>query len=228
MTKITARPRWLKKEGGEWEWAYRYMQQQAPEERIKTSIRHMTRQKKPSYELVAETISYLQETIDGGAFVTRLRNALRQHRHRSLNAGKEMKPYSFTLPTETKKALRAVAKRQKKSEAAVITELLSGTEQLINDHHAREQKLKKKHAFERKVAEQRIDILKVKHHEAMRQIQMLVTRLSIWEVALESEHPHIIVDQEALEATAKKTSNKVKSAIKKAVDMHTFLQPRIN
>ncbi len=105
----------------------------------------MTWQKLPSYELVAETISRLQETSDGGAFVTRLRNALRQHRHRSLNAGKEKKPYSFTLPTETKKALRAVAKRQNKSETAVITELLSGTEQLINDHQAREQKLKKVH-----------------------------------------------------------------------------------
>ncbi|SDJ46886.1 hypothetical protein [Pseudomonas abietaniphila] len=229
MTKITARPRWLKKEGGEWEWAYRYMQQQATERGIKIAIKRMTWRKKPCHELVAETISYLQDTSDdGGAFVTRLRNALRQHRHRSLNAGKEKKPYSFTLPTETKKALRAVAKRQKKSEAAVITDLLSGTEQLINDHQAQEQKLKKMHAFERKVAEQRIDILKVKHHEAMRQIQMLVTRLSIWEVALESEHPDIIVDQEALEATEKKTINKVKSAIKKAVDKHTFLQPRIN
>ena len=200
MTRITTRPRWLKKEGGEWEWAYRYMQQQTSETGIKIAIRRMTWRKKPSYELVAETISYLQETSDGGTFVTRLRNALRQHRHRSLNAGKEKKPYSFTLPTETKKALRAIAKRQKKSEAAVITELLSGTELLIHDHQAREQKLKKIHALERKVAEQRIDILKVKHHEAMRQIQMLITRIATWEVALELEHPGIDIDQDALEA----------------------------
>lgn len=228
MTKITTKPRWLKKEGGEWEWAYRYMQQQTTERGIQIAIKRMTWRKKPSYELVAETISYLQETSDGGAFVTRLRNALRQHRHRSLNAGKEKKPYSFTLPTETKKALRAVAKRQNKSETAVITELLSGTEQLINDHQAREQKLKKVHAFERKVAEQRIDILKVKNHEAMKLIQMLITRIATWEVALELEHPGIDVDQEALEAAETKMSKKVKEAIKLVVDMHTFLQPRIN
>lgn len=228
MTKITTRPRWLKKEGGEWEWAYRYMRQQASERGIQIAIRRMTWQKKPSYELVAETISYLQETSDGGAFVTRLRNALRQHRHRSLNAGKKKKPYAFTLTAEAKKALSTCAKKLDVTEAALITDLLSGTENLINDHQAREQKLKKKHAVERKVAEQRIDILKVKHHEAMRQIQMLITRIATWEVALELEHPDIDVDQEALEAAAAKMSKKVKRAIKLVVEKHTFLQPRID
>lgn len=94
MSEGAGRPKWLRKTGGEWEWAYNYMRRTS-DRGMRIRVMYATRGE-PCYEMVADAIAYLQEKTDGSDFVTRLRNALRQHRHRSLQAGKNRKPYSFT------------------------------------------------------------------------------------------------------------------------------------
>ena len=59
------------------------------------------------------------------------------------------------------------------------------------------------------------------------QIQMLATRLSIWELALGAEHPDIMVDQPMLDETTKKKTKAVKKDIKTAVFRRGFLQARV-
>lgn len=88
MSSSADKPRWLRKAGHEWEWAYDYMQK-ATDPGIQTRLRHFTLGKEPSYEMVIGAIAYLKESREGFEFVTRLRNALRQHRHRSMNALKK-------------------------------------------------------------------------------------------------------------------------------------------
>ena len=99
MSSTAGRPKWLRKDEGEWKWAYRYMRQ-ANDLGIQTSVGHAMAGKSPCYEIVADTIAYLQKTDNGQKFVRRLMNALRQYRRRSANAEKKRKPYTFTLPVE--------------------------------------------------------------------------------------------------------------------------------
>lgn len=226
MTGNAARPRWLRKAGDEWEWAYRYMQQ-TPDEGIQTSLRYATRGKEPSYEVVADAIAYMQETRDGLEFVTRLRNALRQHRHRSLNAGKKRKPYSFTLPTDTKKALSISAKKLKMTETALVNDLLNGAEKLLEEHNERERLLRDALDFERKRVKQLDDRWKAQHREAMRQIERLATLLSMWELTLEQADPGFEGDQSTLQSETKKKTRVVEKAISDALKLHTLIEARL-
>jgi hypothetical protein len=152
-------------------------------------------------------------------------NALRQHRYRSFEKGKII--CTFALPASTKKALRKNAEWLGKSESDLVDEALNQSERLIEEHRQREQRLEKARELERKRAKQRIELLRVKHHEAMRQIQKLATCLPIWELALRAEHPDINVDQGMLPDTAKEKTKAVKKAIKTAVARWDFLQARV-
>ena len=226
MTGNAGRPRWLRKAGDEWEWAYRYMHQ-SPDEKIQTRLRHVTRGKDPSYGMVADAIAYLQETRDGLEFVTRLRNALRQHRHRSLNAGKKRKPYSFTLPTDTKKALSIRAKKLEMTETALVADLLNGAGKLLEEHHKREQLLRDALDFERKRVKQLDDRWKTQHREAMRQIERQAILLSMWELTLGQADPGFEGDQATLQSDTKKKTREIEIAISNALKKHTLIEARL-
>ncbi|HCF7328958.1 TPA: hypothetical protein NIJ57_001583 [Pseudomonas aeruginosa] len=216
--------RWLKKENAEWQWVCDYIEGNA-NPAIAEDIRNILQNREPSHEVIEEIIRHLTRTERGRDFIKRLRNALRQHRYRSSEKGKII--CTFALPTNTKKALRKNAERLGKSESDLVDEALNQSERLIEEHRQREQRLEKACELERKRAKQRIEILRVKHHEAMRQIQMLATRLSIWELALGAEHPDISVDQAMLADTAKEKTKAVKKAIKTTVARWDFLQARV-
>ncbi|EIU2895090.1 hypothetical protein L4O78_003809 [Pseudomonas aeruginosa] len=216
--------RWLKKENAEWQWVCDYIEGNASPA-IAEDIRNILENKEPSHEVIEEIIRHLTGTERGRDFIKRLRNALRQHRYRSSENGKII--CTFALPTKTKKALRKNAEKQSKSESELVDEALNQSETLIEEYRQREQRLEKARELERKRAKQRIELLSVKHHEAMRQIQMLATRLSIWELALGAEPPDISVDQTMLADTAKEKTKAVKKAIKTAVTKWDFLQTRV-
>ncbi len=226
MSGSAGGPRWLRKAGGEWKWAYHYMQQ-ATDPGIQTSLRHATRGKEPSYEMVAGAIAYLQETRDGLEFVTRLRNALRQHRHRSVNAGKKRKPYSFTLPIDTKKALSIHAEKLKMTETALVTDLLNGAEKLLREHDEREQLLRDALDFERRRVKQLDDRWKAQHREAMRQIERLATLLSMWELTLQQSEPGFKGDQATLQFETKKKTREIEKALSDALRMHALTEARL-
>jgi len=216
--------RWLKKENAEWRWVFDYMEGNAGLA-FAEDIGNILKNREPNHGVIEEIIRHLARTERGRDFIKRLRNALRQHRYRSSKNGKII--CTFALPTETKKALRKNAEKLRKSESDLVDAALNQSEKLIEEHRQREQRLEKARELERKRAKQRIELLRVKHHEAMRQIQMLATRLSIWELALETEHPDISVDQAMLADTAKEKIKAVKKAIKTAVARWDFLQARV-
>ena len=226
MTGNADRPRWLRKAGGEWEWAYRYMQQ-TPDEGIQTSLRYATRGKEPSYGMVADAIAYLQGTRDGLEFVTRLRNALRQHRHRSLNAGKKKKPYSFTLPTDTKNALSIRAKKLEMTETALVADLLNGAGKVLEEHHKREQLLRDALDFERKRLKQLDGRWKVKHNEAIKQIERLATLLSMWELVFGEQDPGFSGDQVELQSETKKKTRNIEKTITDALKRYELIEARL-
>lgn len=226
MTGSGGRPRWLRTTGGEWEWAYRYMQQ-ATDEGIQISLRYAVLGKEPNYQTVADAITYLQETRDGLEFVTRLRNALRQRRHRSANAGKKRKPYSFTLPIDTKKALSVRAEKLEMTEKALVTDLLNGAGKLLEEHHEREQILRDALDFERKRVQEIADRFKAQHREAMRQVERLATLLSMWELSLGGQDPGFDGDEATLQSETKKKTREVEKAISHALKMHALIEARL-
>ena len=201
--------------------------QQTSDEGIQTSLKYATRGKEPSYGMVTDAIAYLQGTRDGLEFVTRLRNALRQHRHRSLNAGKKRKPYSFTLPTDTKKALSIRAKKLEMTETALVADLLNGAGKLLEEHHKREQLLRDALDFERKRVKQLDDRWKAQHREAVRQIERLATILSMWELTMDQADPGFEGDQATLQSAAKKKTREIEKAISDALKMHTLIEARL-
>ncbi|PKM29738.1 MAG: hypothetical protein CVV07_08540 [Gammaproteobacteria bacterium HGW-Gammaproteobacteria-11] len=216
--------RWLKKEHAEWLWAFRYMKDNAYLA-IDRNIKYVLSGREPSHEIVEEIIHDLRKTEYGRDFIRRLRNALRQHRYRSASNGKKIS--TFALPTQTKQTLHDNARHQGKSESSLVAEALDQSDKLIEEYRQQEQRLKEKHELELKLAKQRIELLEVKHHEAMRQIQMLTTRLTTWELALEAEHPEIPIDKNAVHKTSKKKIRVIKKAIKTAEERWRFLQPRL-
>ncbi|MDI3667739.1 hypothetical protein ACM7LY_23085 [Pseudomonas aeruginosa] len=226
MSGSAGRPRWLRKAGGEWEWAYSYMQQ-ATEKGIRTRIRYATWGKDPCYEMVADSIAYLQETSDGLEFVTRLRNALRQRRYRSESADKKRKPYTFTLPIDTKKTLSIHAERLKTTEKALLADLLNGSEKLLKEHREREQILQDALKHERKHRIQLDERWKVKHGEAIRQIERLSTLLTMWELTLGQADPGFDGDEATLQSESKKKIGGIKKAINDAIKMHELLEARL-
>jgi len=226
MGGTAGRPKWLRKDGGEWEWVYKYMRQ-AADLGIKTSFRHATRGRAPSYEMVADAIAYLQETRDGLEFVTRLRNALRQHRHRSVNKEKNRKPYSFTLPVETKKAISVQAKELKMTGEELVADILSGAGKSLEEHRKREQLFQDALAHERKRRMQLDERWTVKHGEAMRQIERLATLLTMWELTLGRLDPGFDGDEATLQTEAKKKTSDIEKTISKALRMHTLTEARL-
>tara|TARA_R110001592_G_scaffold35495_1_gene120709 strand:+ start:585 stop:1229 length:645 start_codon:yes stop_codon:yes gene_type:complete len=205
----------MKKEPAEWRWVFDYMASNANQE-IYKEIEFALESTQRNHEVVEEIIWHLLRHEPGRDFIKRLRNSLRQHRYRSSQKRKEIS--TFALPTKTKENLRRVARQLKLSESELIAEALSNGEKLVETHRQQIQQINKTHELRYKKAKNDIDILKVKHHEAMRQIQVLAKRISIWELALETELPDIIVDQGVLDETTKKKTRAVKAAIKAEVD----------
>lgn len=212
--------RWLRKEGGEWKWAYEYMKRNAYRG-IKIRINYAQNKRQPSHETCLDVIRYLGETEDGRDFIRRLRDSLRQYRKRRSTTDRTV--CTFTLPTKTKKRLSSTAKALNVSESSIVTTVLDQTEKLLDEYRRREENM---HEIQRKKLQQRINLLQAKHHEAMRQIQKLATRLSIWELAMKAEHPGTVVDQERLDSAAKEKTKDISKVIKQAVSQSTLLLPR--
>lgn len=226
VSSATGRPQWLRKENGEWRWAYSYMQKTA-DKGIQVRIDHAKGDRAPSYEMVVDVIAYLQETRDGLAFVTRLQNALRQRRHRSVNAKNNRKPYSFTLPIETKKAISARAKELKMSGEELVADLLIRAEKTFKEHRKLEQMLRHAVANERKRTKQLEERWKVKHDEAIRQIERLATLVTMWELTLGQVEPGFDGDDATLQSEKNKKVSAVKEAIADAGKKHELLEARL-
>lgn len=226
MSSSADKPRWLRKAGHEWEWAYDYMQK-ATDPGIQTRLRHFTLGKEPSYEMVIGAIAYLKESREGFEFVTRLRNALRQHRHRSMNALKKRRPYSFTLPIDTKKALSINAEQLGMTESALIRDLLEGADKSLEEHRTREKRLRNALTIQRKRMKQLDERWRVRHGEAIRQIERLTTLLSMWELTLEQTNPAFDVDEATLQSESKKKIDEIQKAINDALKRHRLLEARL-
>lgn len=176
---------------------------------------------------VASAIAYLQETRDGFEFVNRLRNALRQHRLRSANAEKGRKPYTIRLPVETKNAISTQAKKLKMSGEELVADLLGSAEKSLEEHRKREQALQDALAKERKRRTQLDERWRVRHDEAIRQIERLATLITMWELTLGQTDPGYDGDEARLQSETKKKVGGIKKAITDALKMHELLEARL-
>lgn len=226
MRGATGRPEWLRKDRSEWEWAYKYMAN-ARDRGIQIRVDYALGDKAPSYETVASAIAYLQETRDGFEFVNRLRNALRQHRLRSANAEKGRKPYTIRLPVETQKAISTQAKKLEMSGQKLVADLLSGAGKSLEEHRKREQALQDALAKERKRRTQLDERWRVRHDEAIRQIERLATLITMWELTLGQTDPGYDGDEARLQSETKKKVGGIKKAITDALKMHELLEARL-
>ncbi|MCT8062009.1 hypothetical protein [Klebsiella pneumoniae] len=126
-----------------------------------------------------------------------------------------------------KKAISTQAKKLEMSGQKLVADLLSGAGKSLEEHRKREQALKDALANERKRSNQLDERWKVKHGEAIRQIERLATLLTMWELTLGQTDPGYDGDEARLQSETKKKVSGIKKAITDTLKMHEQLEARL-
>ncbi len=109
----------------------------------------------------------------------------------------------------------------------LVADLLSGAGKSLEEHRKREQALKDALANERKRSNQLDERWKVKHGEAIRQIERLATLLTMWELTLGQTDPGYDGDEARLQSETNKKVSGIKKAITDTLKMHEQLEARL-
>ncbi|MDV7916570.1 hypothetical protein, partial [Pseudomonas aeruginosa] len=109
----------------------------------------------------------------------------------------------------------------------ILTRRVNGSEKLLKEHREREQILQDALKHERKHRIQLDERWKVKHGEAIRQIERLSTLLTMWELTLGQADPGFDGDEATLQSESKKKIGGIKKAINDAIKMHELLEARL-
>lgn len=216
---------WLASEN--YEWAMQYIRDKAKTEDLrriiyrhnekpsevefspKSTLLKPVKLKSSSSELKAltNTIRELEDNIQGREIISGLKNSLRQKKYRSPKNGKT--PKTFTLPNSIFRKLQNIAKENRKTHTEVITKLLDNTE-LINEKlqgqikDLKEELCREKEArvFETTAQQYKIDA-------AIKQLEINLQRLAIWETA----HGHELPTHPDMTTVRQLTEKKMKEAI---------------
>ncbi|QJI30357.1 hypothetical protein HKK55_17155 [Pseudomonas sp. ADAK18] len=208
MIKDRNELKWLRRSGDEWRWVQQYISRHA-DARMRGNTERFARRKVEGYDQVVVDIADFEQTTEGLKFVTRLKNALRQHRYRSASNGR--KPCTFSLPNSTRASLSRRAKDNRVTETEVVTMLIDDAEWAARKHSEREKTLKTTLALERMRSELAIESLKAQFEETMKHLERSTERLVMWEQAMESEQPPFEGDKENVKREVEKRLKKVKT-----------------
>lgn len=198
--------KWLSRSGDEWRWVQQYISRHA-EARMRGNTERFARRKVEGYDQVVVDIADFEQTTEGLKFVTRLKNALRQHRYRSASNGR--KPCTFSLPNATRTSLSRQAKQNRVTETAVIQTLIDDAEWAIRKHTERKRTLKTTLTLERKRSELALEAANAQLEQTMKHLERTTEQLVMWELAMESEQPPFNGDQEKVRQEVEKRLKKV-------------------
>jgi len=109
----------------------------------------------------------------------------------------------------------------------LVADLLSGAGKSLEEHRKREQALQDALAKERKRRTQLDERWRVRHDEAIRQIERLATLITMWELTLGQTDPGYDGDEARLQSETKKKVGGIKKAITDALKMHELLEARL-
>ena len=200
--------RWLRRSGDEWQWAQEYISKHA-DVAMRSGIRRLARRMEGGYDQVVADIAHLEQSAEGLKFITRLKNALRQHRYRAPSHGR--KPCTFSLPSATRANLSRLSKANRATETAVITTLIDDAEWGARKHSEREKNFKTSLTLERKRAELALEAANAQLEQTIKHLERTTERLVMWELAMESEQPPFNGDQEKVRLEVEKRLKKVKT-----------------
>ncbi|SDV01009.1 hypothetical protein [Pseudomonas mucidolens] len=208
MIKDRNELKWLRRSGDEWRWVQQYISRHA-DARMRGNTERFARRKVEGYDQVVVDIADFEQTTEGLKFVTRLKNALRQHRYRS--ASNSRKPCTFSLPNSTRANLSRLSKANWVTETAVITTLIDDAEWAARKHTEREKSFKTSLTLERKRSELALEAANAQLEQTMKHLERATEQLVMWELAMESEHPPFNGDQEKIRQEVEKRLKKVKT-----------------
>lgn len=208
MTKERSELKWLSRVGGEWRWVQQYISRHA-DASMRAGTDRFARRKVEGYDQVVVDIADFELTTEGLKFVTRLKNALRQHRYRSASNGR--KPCTFSLPNTTRASLSRRAKDNRVTETEAITRLIDDTEWAVRKHSEREKTLKTTLTLERMRSELTIEALKAQLEGTMKHLERSTELVVMWEQAMDSEQPPFNGDRVNVKREMEKRLKKVKA-----------------
>lgn len=208
MTNGKIDPKWLRRGSDEWQWAERYISKRA-DSAMRDDIRRFARRVEGGYDQVVADVSYLEQSAEGALFVTRLKNALRQHRSRSSSNGKKQR--IFSLPRATRAILFRQAKENKITETQVITALIDDAEWAIKQKNEREKTLRTKMELERKRSALALAAAQSQLKETMKHLERATELLVSWELAMQTQQPPFEGEQETIRKETEQRLWKVKT-----------------
>ncbi|MCO7036125.1 hypothetical protein NAG83_06375 [Pseudomonas carnis] len=208
MVKDRNELKWLRRSGDEWRWVQQYISTHA-DARMRGNTERFARRMVEGYDQVVVDIADFEQTTEGLKFVTRLKNALRQHRYRSASNGK--KPCTFSLQNSTRSGLSHLASNNQMTETEAITKLIDDAEWAAKKHKEQERKLRIALDLKRKSAELNINSLIAQLEEVMKHLEHSTELLVMWEQSMESEQPPFNGDKETLKCEVEKRMKNVKT-----------------
>lgn len=183
--------KWLRKQEGEWRWAADYLEQALKPETIKSLAPNPINRLK-TYESVVSVIRQLQTKQP--ELVFKLQGNIRQRRYRSDSNGR--KPLTFTLSNETITKLTSLARRNKVSEAALISALIAQEGETVEAQKNYDKQLKNAVALERKSGQQRAAHLTDQLDEALKHLERCLELLARWELMWPDDKPPAASDDD--------------------------------
>ena len=222
MSSTEVTPSWLnEKDRGEWEWAANYLFSRTSfSERGGLGLNISN-----DFNVLVRTIHNLESTVDGVKLVARLRNAIRQQRYRSSKGGRAT--CSFTLPRQTKAALKNLAKSHGTSETALIQHMIENATALTKE----QKETKHRQDLEAKVTRNTIklgqELLQIRIEETRKQLSHCLKQVALWEASMGGELPGPTPEEEAKAVTVtEKRMRVIQEAIDASVARHELLSPR--
>jgi hypothetical protein len=184
MTKDGNELKWLRND--EWQWAQQYMDEHA-DPAMHAAALHFAPKMAFDYAQTVNYIAYFEQTVEGLKFVTRLKNALRQHRYRAPSHGRKL--CTFTLPNSTKGNLSRIAKDHSLTETQVITVLIDDADQLAKKHSEQEKKLRASKNAERNRSLLATGALKAQLDATMKHLERTTELVVMWQQSTRTEQP---------------------------------------
>ena len=221
MGEIPTSLKWLHSQETELKWVLQYIEKTASTELRRRFEHEQTDRERNRYQNIIAGIHAMESTQAGPAYISRLRNALRQRKYRTASNGR--KAYTFALPTELGRRLDQLAKGAGWRKGEVVEDMMGEHARLQAEHRRTIALLGQRHKTDLVNAETISLTWQERYKEAMKQIEQLAYEVARLSLRQKSSPPSDVETEDALVSkAAKKIVNKSKRAIQEGTQLLAF------
>lgn len=221
MGEIPTSLKWLRNQEAELKWVLNYVQKTASPKLLSRFEDEQPDGERSRYQDIIAGIHSMESTPAGPAYISRLRNALRQRKYRSASKGR--KAYTFVLPTELGRRLDELANGAGWRKGEVVEDMMGEHARLQAEHQRSIALLGQRHKTDLANAETASLTWQERYKEAMKQIEQLANEVARLSLRQKSSPPSDVETEDALVSkAAKKIVDKAKRAIQEGTQLLAF------